>query len=121
MSDPAYGSSPAGSSPSTQARTENPIRVPIGGFASGVASRPEGKGSAGPPPGRPSGSVLTFGRYSGWSLGEVARIEIDYLEWLARMPIGRPYQQEINEILRARGLAPQNDQGPSRGGPFRRR
>ena len=33
----------------------------------------EGFGAAGPPPGRPSGTVLNFGRYAGWSLGEVAR------------------------------------------------
>src|SRR4051794_30128510 len=26
-------------------------------------------GSAGSPPGRPSGSVLNFGRYAGWSMG----------------------------------------------------
>ena len=34
---------------------------------------PDGHGAAGPPPGRPSGSVLNFGRYAGWSLGEIAR------------------------------------------------
>ncbi len=33
----------------------------------------DGFGAAGPPPGRPSGTVLNFGRYAGWSLGEVAR------------------------------------------------
>ena len=33
--------------------------------------------ATGPPdrhPGRPSGSVLNFGRYAGWSLGEIARL-----------------------------------------------
>ncbi len=57
---------------------------------------------AGPPPGRPSGSVLTFGRYSGWSLGEIARVDREYIEWLDRMPIGRQYRHEIRELLRAR-------------------
>jgi hypothetical protein len=52
---------------------------------------PEGHGAAGPPPGDPSGTVLTFGRYAGWSLGEVARRDVDYIEWLDRMPIGRLY------------------------------
>ena len=33
---------------------------------------PDGLGAAGPPPGRPSGSVLNFGRYAGWSIGEIA-------------------------------------------------
>ncbi len=51
-------------------------------------------GPAGPPPGRPSGSVLTFGRYAGWSLGEVGRSDPAYLEWLDRMPIGRIYRAE---------------------------
>ena len=48
----------------------------------------QGDGAAGPPPGNPSGSVLTFGRYTGWSLGEIARTDLEYLEWLDRMPIG---------------------------------
>ena len=33
------------------------------------------EGTAGPPPGRPSGSVLDFGRFKGWSLGEIARVD----------------------------------------------
>jgi curved DNA-binding protein CbpA len=41
---------------------------------------------AGPPPGKPSGPVLTYGRYEGWSLGEVARTDPDYLEWLRHAP-----------------------------------
>ncbi len=63
----------------------------------------EGLGAAGPPPGRPSGSVLTFGRYSGWSLGEVARTDIEYIEWLDRATIGRQYHDEIDQILRKAG------------------
>ena len=56
-----------------------------------------------PPPGKPSGSVVTFGRFSGWTLGEIARVEPEYLEWLDRMPIGRTYQAEIDVLLRASG------------------
>jgi curved DNA-binding protein CbpA len=63
----------------------------------------EGFGAAGPPPGRPSGTVLNFGRYAGWSLGEVARTDLEYVEWLDRAPIGRNYRQEIDEILRLSG------------------
>jgi curved DNA-binding protein CbpA len=59
--------------------------------------------SAGPPPGKPSGTVLSFGRYAGWSLGEISRTDLEYLEWLDRMPIGRAYQAEIDTLLRARG------------------
>jgi curved DNA-binding protein CbpA len=63
----------------------------------------EGLGAAGAPPGDPSGSVLGFGRYAGWSLGEVSRRDIDYLEWLDRMPIGRPHREEIDVLLRKAG------------------
>ena len=62
-----------------------------------------GEASAGPPPGNPSGSVLNFGRYAGWSLGEIARRDVEYIEWLDRMPIGRSYRAEVDALLRARG------------------
>jgi curved DNA-binding protein CbpA len=55
---------------------------------------------AGPPPGRPSGTVLDFGRYSGWSLGEIARHDLGYLEWLQRATVGRRLRAEIDAILR---------------------
>ena len=82
----------------------------------------DGTGAAGPPPGNPSGAALNFGRYSGWSLGEIARRDLEYLEWLDRMPIGRPYRDEIDAILRQAGrrrsaAAEQTD----RRGLFRRR
>ena len=63
----------------------------------------EGHGAAGPPPGRASGTVLNFGRYAGWSLGEVARHDIEYIEWLDRAPIGRNYRAEVDGILRSMG------------------
>lgn len=68
--------------------------------AMGAADHP---GAAGPPPGNASGPVLTFGRYAGWSLGEIARRDVGYLEWLDRMPIGRPFREPIDAILRANG------------------
>jgi curved DNA-binding protein CbpA len=83
---------------------------------------PDGLGAAGPPPGNPSGAVLRFGRYSGWSLGEIGRVDVDYLEWLDRMPIGRPYRDEIDRLLRRAGRrrsAPGGDE--TRRGLFRRR
>jgi molecular chaperone DnaJ len=72
------------------------------GGGSGAAGAGAGA-AAGPPPGNPSGSVLTFGRYEGWSLGAVARADLEYVEWLERMPIGRPYRDEIDAILRRAG------------------
>ncbi|HET9346652.1 MAG TPA: J domain-containing protein [Candidatus Limnocylindrales bacterium] len=82
----------------------------------------EGLGAAGPPPGNPSGTVLGFGRYAGWSLGEIARRDIEYLEWLDRMAIGRQYRDEIDAILRRAGRrrsAPA--EAADRRGLFRRR
>jgi curved DNA-binding protein CbpA len=63
----------------------------------------DSQGGAGPPPGNPSGSIVNFGRYNGWSLGEIARSNLEFLEWLDRMPIGRPYRDEIDVILRTAG------------------
>ena len=82
----------------------------------------EGFGAAGPPPGNPSGSVMNFGRYAGWSLGEIARSDIEYVEWLDRMPIGRPYRGEIDGLLRIAGRrrSVEPDSGGRRG-LFRRR
>lgn len=82
----------------------------------------EGLGAAGPPPGNASGSVMNFGRYAGWSLGEIARKDIDYIEWLDRMPIGRMYRDEIDALLRRTGRrrsAP--TEANERRGLFRRR
>src|SRR3972149_1774973 len=67
---------------------------------------PGAPGAPGPPPGTPSGSVLNFGRYPGWSLGEIARRDLEYVEWLDRMPIGRPYPGEIDRPPRPAGRRP---------------
>jgi hypothetical protein len=82
----------------------------------------DGYGAAGPPPGNPSGSILNFGRYNGWSLGEIARADLEYLEWLDRMPIGRSYAPEIDKLLRQHGRRDSRmDSGDTRHGLFRRR
>jgi hypothetical protein len=82
----------------------------------------DGAGAAGAPPGNPSGSVLNFGRYAGWSLGEIARADLEYVEWLDRMPIGRPYRDEIDAILRRTGRRRSADaDAADRRGLFRRR
>jgi curved DNA-binding protein CbpA len=92
-----------------------------GGFDESMRAA-EGFGAAGPPPGRPSGTVLNFGRYAGWSLGEVARHDIEYIEWLDRAPIGRNYRQEVDEILRSSGRRRSADVDASdRRGLYRRR
>ncbi len=64
----------------------------------------DGTGGAGPPPGRPSGTVLDFGRHIGWSLGEIARVDAGYLIWLAERPEGEPYRDEIDALLEPMGV-----------------
>ena len=92
-----------------------------GGFDESMRAA-EGFGAAGPPPGRPSGTVLNFGRYAGWSLGEVARHDIEYIEWLDRAPIGRNYRSELDQILRQSGRRKSADtEDTSRRGLYRRR
>ncbi len=96
-------------------------RSTIGGKYDPASMRTnDAEGGAGPPPGNPSGSLVTFGRYSGWSLGEIARTNLEFLEWLDRMPIGRPYRGEIDTILRQAG---RRRSGPTeeKRGLFRRR
>lgn len=61
---------------------------------------------AGPPPPTPgSGSVLHFGRYTGWSLRDLARHDPDYILWLSRHSSGIRYRTEIYGILRTIGVS----------------
>ena len=64
----------------------------------------DGTGAAGVPPGRPSGSVLPFGRHVGWSLGEIARVDPGYLLWLAERHEGARYRDEIDALLDRLGM-----------------
>ena len=108
--------------PETVSRDWTSGRSTVGsGFSASMRS-PDGLGAAGPPPGRPSGSVLNFGRYSGWSLGEIARRDLEYIEWLDRTPIGRTYRDEVDAILRAAGRRQSaSTDATERRGLFRRR
>jgi len=56
-------------------------------------------GANGPPPGRPYGSVVDFGIYAGWSLGEIARRDRGYLMWLRDRDEGEQYVAEITRML----------------------
>lgn len=97
-------------------------RSSVGGGYDPSMRTSDGTGAAGRPPGNPSGSVLTFGRYAGWSLGEISRADLEYIEWLDRMPIGRPYREEIDAILRRTGRRRSaSADATDRRGLFRRR
>jgi curved DNA-binding protein CbpA len=111
-SRPTSPASPTGQAPPSTAGQRPPETVSpdwtsgrssYGGGYDDSMRRTDGYGAAGPPPGRPSGTVLNFGRYAGWSLGEIARHDMEYIEWLDRAPIGRNYRQELDGILRASG------------------
>ena len=117
------GASPSsGRPPETVSRDWTSGRSDAGGRYDASMRAPDGLGAAGPPPGNPSGSVLNFGRYAGWSLGEIARSDLEYVEWLDRMPIGRTYRDEIDAILRRSGRRRAADaDATERRGLFRRR
>ena len=44
---------------------------------------------------------LDFGRYEGWTLGEVARRDPEYLSWLRRHQSGARYRDAIDILLRS--------------------
>ena len=121
---PTWTSAPAGpKEPETVSRDWTSGRSSVGGgYDPSTMRSSEGLGAAGPPPGNPSGSVLNFGRYAGWSTGEIARRDVEYLEWLDRVPIGRLYRDEIDAILRRTGRRRSADaDAAERRGLFRRR
>ena len=71
------------------------------GAANATAASASGPfGEAGPPPPtpQPQGRPLTFGRYRGWTLNQVARYDAGYLEWLSRTTMGRNYKRELDEL-----------------------
>ena len=48
---------------------------------------------------------LSFGRYSGWTLSQIARYDPEYLRWLARHSSGMRYRPEIDRLFRTKGAA----------------
>ena len=48
------------------------------------------------------GSTIDFGRYAGWTVGALVDHDPDYLEWLARTPVGRRLTVEIEQALAQR-------------------
>jgi curved DNA-binding protein CbpA len=112
-----YDGSPVGAATTTD---PTPAAHPGDDSSTSDRARPprDGTGGAGPPPGRPSGSVLDFGRHIGWSIGEIARVDPGYLVWLTEKREGRPYLEEIDAVLRRLGHR-SGDTGPDRRGPGR--
>ena len=76
---------------------------------------PRTEDHAGPPRGEASGPTLTFGRYEGWTIGQVARVDPPFLEWLRRVPAGRQLKDAIDVALQradgARRMGLRSDPG----------
>ena len=62
----------------------------------------DARGPAGPLDSDGAGARLDFGRYEGWTLGEVARRDPEYLDWLRRHASGARYRDAIDILLRRR-------------------
>ncbi len=65
------------------------------------APPPSEYGEAGAPPSYvPSrGTVISFGRYRGWTISQVAAYDRNYVEWLSRTMAGRAYRAEVTAAL----------------------
>ena len=67
-----------------------------------AATSPRSDDHAGPPQGEPFGPLLTFGRYEGWTLGQVSRVDRTFLLWLRDVPAGRGLKADIDAVLATR-------------------
>ena len=76
-------------------------RTTIAGISVAATARPR----SAPPPMAAAGSVLNFGRYTGWSLRDLARHDPDYILWLSRHSSGIRYRTEIYGILGTMGVS----------------
>jgi curved DNA-binding protein CbpA len=83
----------------TRATHDRARRISVAGISVAPAS------GVTPPTSPSPGSVLTFGRYSGWSLRDLARRDPDYLLWLSRHSSGIRYRTEIYGILHTMGVS----------------
>jgi curved DNA-binding protein CbpA len=80
---------------------DRPFSAPVEASAPNTGPVPKA-GRNGGLTGPDSGTVIDFGRYAGWSVGRLADHDPDYLEWLARTPIGRRLATEIETVLARR-------------------
>ena len=66
-------------------------RLAVGALTERVMAGANGEGIA--------AMRLDFGRYAGWTLGEIARQDADYLRWLSRHSAGIQYRSAILRLL----------------------
>lgn len=80
-------------------RLRNDSQVPVGPGSHAVGTltgRVQGHDAQGPAEMR-----IDFGRYAGWTLGELVRADPDYLRWLSRHSSGVRYRGAILRLLAA--------------------
>ena len=58
------------------------------------------------------GTPMTFGRYRGWTLEQLAKQDPEYLVWLQRHSSGIGYRRQIEEILESNRVAAQHEPVP---------
>lgn len=76
------------------------VPIPIESRASSLIERMKERAEASErATGSPSQVVIDFGRYAGMSIGQLARTDPAYLEWLRRQTAGLRYRQQIDEVL----------------------
>jgi curved DNA-binding protein CbpA len=101
-----YDMERAGRHPGVTARAAQPGPAPASTTrytaASPSSAAPRSDDHAGPPQGTPFGPTIQLGRYAGWTLGQVARVDRPWLEWLRRSPAGRGLKDEIDAVLETR-------------------
>ena len=112
LKDPARRSELDAAGTSANVAAPSPAPAAEGRSRRAGQTKPFWWGAAGPAPGRPSGSVLEFGIFEGWSLGEIDRRDRGYLAWLRDRPGAKPYRDEIDRLLHP----PSEGEPPRRGG-----
>lgn len=60
---------------------------------------PPANGSSGSGPGKGALLTVDFGRYTGWTLKDLAIYDPDYLRWLQRHSSGVRYRNQIAQLL----------------------
>ena len=88
--------------PVNRAAHDRSRRTIIAGVSVAQTSAPR---RSAPPTAASSGSVLAFGRYTGWGLSDLARHDPDYVLWLSRHSSGIRFRTEIYGILRTMGVS----------------
>ncbi|HYK96557.1 MAG TPA: J domain-containing protein [Candidatus Dormibacteraeota bacterium] len=97
-----YGSSPSSTSSASERPAASASTSGDGSLAGATNPPSRTDDHAGPPRGTPFGPLIRFGRYEGWTLGQIARIDRPWLEWLKRVPAGRGLKDEIDAVLQTR-------------------